>query len=352
MIPIRLQLRNFMSYGEDVPALSFERFHVACLSGDNGHGKSALLDAITWCLWGRARARSDDELVHIGRADMEVEFEFEMGDNRYRVLRKRSLRHGPKRTQGVPTVEFQIYDQGSFQPITGNSIADTQRGITEVLHMDYETFVNSAFILQGRADEFTVKPPAERKRVLADILGLSQYDRWEDRARELARERETQRRELMSAIQEIDSELQRRPEYEAEHAQALQLITAVEAEVRRLDAEVSRLRGQKKELALKELQSSELEARVRQSERELAEIQAQQAEHERKLAELSEMVARRQSIQAGYAHLLELRALDGELNARSARFAEHAERRVRLEAKLSEARQAIAAEIRAVEDRV
>ena len=92
MIPLKLQLRNFMSYRDNVPPLLFDGFKVACLSGENGHGKSALLDAITWALWGRARAKSEDELIHFGRTEMEVEFEFVLGESQYRVLRKRALK--------------------------------------------------------------------------------------------------------------------------------------------------------------------------------------------------------------------------------------------------------------------
>ena len=50
MIPLSLRLHNFMSYGEDTPPLDFSHFTTACLTGDNGHGKSTLLDAITWAL--------------------------------------------------------------------------------------------------------------------------------------------------------------------------------------------------------------------------------------------------------------------------------------------------------------
>ena len=88
MIPLKLSLRNFMCYRDNVPPLLFEGIHIACPSGDNGQGKSALLDAITWALWGKARAE-DDELIHFGRDEMEVEFEFRVGQGHYRVLRKR-----------------------------------------------------------------------------------------------------------------------------------------------------------------------------------------------------------------------------------------------------------------------
>ena len=70
MIPIMLKMRNFMCYRDNVPPLSFGGIHtklLACISGDNGNGKSALIDAMTWALWGRTRAKSDDDLIHQGQ---------------------------------------------------------------------------------------------------------------------------------------------------------------------------------------------------------------------------------------------------------------------------------------------
>ena len=89
MIPLQLRVRNFMCYRDNVPPLVFEGIHLACLAGANGHGKSALLDAMTWALWGKARAKRDDELIHQGETEMEVEFTFDLGGTVYRVLRKR-----------------------------------------------------------------------------------------------------------------------------------------------------------------------------------------------------------------------------------------------------------------------
>ena len=69
MLPLRLELRNFMAWRE-LNALRLEGVHVACLSGPNGAGKSALLDAISWALWGRARGRRAEELVREGSQEM------------------------------------------------------------------------------------------------------------------------------------------------------------------------------------------------------------------------------------------------------------------------------------------
>ncbi|MBM2825699.1 MAG: exonuclease SbcC [Dehalococcoidales bacterium] len=155
MIPIKLALRNFMPYRDNVPPLSFTGIHIASICGDNGNGKSALIDAMTWALWGKTRAKSDNDLVHSGENETEVEFDFAVGQQTYRVIRKHTK---PKRRQasGHTILEFQIATGNGFRSITGNSIPQTQQEIIKVLLMNYDTFVNSAYLRQGHADEFTI----------------------------------------------------------------------------------------------------------------------------------------------------------------------------------------------------
>src|SRR3970282_308791 len=90
MIPIRLELTNFLAYKNPAP-LDFTGIHVAVLTGENGAGKSSLLDAITWALWGRSRAKTENELVHQGQSEMRVAFTFALGANTYRVIRARRV---------------------------------------------------------------------------------------------------------------------------------------------------------------------------------------------------------------------------------------------------------------------
>ncbi len=118
--------------------------------------------------------------------------------------------------QGRTLLELQIANEDGFRTITGNTITQTQQTIIDILHMDYQTFVNSALLLQGRADAFTVKRPLERKQVLADILGLSFYDELAERAKNRAKEQEMAREQLESTIQEITNELEQRPAWQAE----------------------------------------------------------------------------------------------------------------------------------------
>ena len=189
MIPVSLKLHNFLSYGTQTEALDFEQFHVACLSGGNGQGKSALLDAITWALWGEARKASDarkpdEDLLRIGTREMNVELIFDLDDARYRVVR--SFYRTASGKTSKPGLEFQIREDGeTFRPLTAGSVAATQSVIDETVGIDYDTFINSAFLLQGRSDEFTKKKSGERKEILGRILGLDRYEKYAGVARAL-----------------------------------------------------------------------------------------------------------------------------------------------------------------------
>src|SRR4030067_1447889 len=88
MIPLRLELHTFLAYKDPDP-LNLEGVHIACISGENGAGKSSLLDAITWALWGKARSSSPDDLIHQGEREMRVSFTFELAGQRYRGIRQR-----------------------------------------------------------------------------------------------------------------------------------------------------------------------------------------------------------------------------------------------------------------------
>ena len=348
MIPVKLSLRNFMCYTENVSPLDFSGIHLACLSGDNGHGKSALLDAITWALWGRSRAKTDDELIHLGADEMEVEFDFLLSDTYYRVIRKRQKR----KNMSVPSLELFVRDGESFRAITGNSINDTEHKIIDTLRMDYETFTNSAFLVQGHADEFTVKPPAERKQILADILGLSLYDQLEVMAREQAKIHEQQRKALEGEIKTIDAELANEVRYQDElaaaHAESARLAAALhEAE----DA-LRGLREKKNVLDLKAGQLRDLEARIARAQRDIADAESQAAAHRQRITEYETIMSQRSAIEQGYAALQQARAENDTLNRTLSRMSQLQTEERQIERLIDIERARLLGEQRALQDRI
>ncbi len=271
MIPISLKLSNFTSYGENVPELKFTKFKLAAISGSNGAGKSSLLDAITWCLWGWSRAGdSSDELIHLGAKEMYVEFSFELDGHEFIVKRQRSLIRG-----GSSNLEFWSGSTGSPQAnnLTEGTIKTTQQKIIDALHLSFETFTNSSFLRQGHADEFTTKGPTDRKRVLADILGLSHYDQLEERAREKVKETANSLKLLEYQLLEIEAELSQKEEREKTLHEQTEKVKGIEGSIKLLEEDLKNLQKQKETVQNLEDQQKELEQIIAQGKERANRIQ-------------------------------------------------------------------------------
>ena len=302
MIPLKLRLNNFMCYRDVPEPLVLEGIHVACICGDNGHGKSALLDAMTWALWGKARGRGVDDLIHIGESDMEVELEFSNGEDVYRVIRKRKRARG--RGSGASVLELQIAGPGGggqFRPITGNTIAETQGHISQLLRLEYETFVNSAFLRQGRADEFTLRTPKERKEVLADILNLSYYDTLEELSRQKARKRERESAQLEHSLAEIEKESEKRPELEADVSRLLEEEGGLETEESRQREAVQELTARKIRIESSVSELDSLRTRLRGLEEDLSRTSGDVDRHKSRLCDYGRLLQDADALEERYA---------------------------------------------------
>ena len=199
MIPKRLTLTGFLSY-RDAVEVDFSSIEVACISGANGAGKSSLLDAITFALFGQARKR-DDSLINSQSESAEVVYAFEYEGNNYRVQRA-------KPRDKTTLLEFHIQNaEGDWKALTERTLRDTDALIQKTLRLDYETFVNASFFLQGKADQFTQQRPADRKRILSSILGLEIWESYRLAARAQRNSVEEEINALDGRLQEIFSEL-------------------------------------------------------------------------------------------------------------------------------------------------
>ncbi len=228
MILDRMQISGFLSYNEKV-VVDFSEFDLACISGANGAGKSSLLEAITWVLFGEAR-RKDDAVINQYATTAEVILDFQYENQFYQVQRS-------KTRDKSTLLEFRIRDsEGNWIPLTEPSLRATEDRIRNTLFLDYDTFINASFFLQGKADQFAQQRPGDRKRILSGILGL---DIWETYREETARRRRSKETELdvvNSLLDEIEAELSeennrkaRLAELEKELAQKQQLCDARKA---------------------------------------------------------------------------------------------------------------------------
>lgn len=211
MIPLKLQLKNFLSYGPDIQTIDFGPYPLICLSGKNGHGKSAMLDAITWALWGQARkisgsAKADQGLLRLGQTQMMVILDFAFNNTIYRVKREFAVTYG----KPLAGLDFGIVNENDeFVPLTDKTISLTQHVIENTLNLSYESFSNSAFLRQGQSNEFSKKSPKERKDILATILGLNQYENVKKLALEKIRQLQMDKTTRIALQEKLELELQK-----------------------------------------------------------------------------------------------------------------------------------------------
>ncbi len=326
-----------------MPPLSFEGIHVACLCGDNGNGKSAIFDAITWALWGKSRTRNDDDLIHSGQSEMEIELEFISGEQQYRVLRKHAKKPSKARA-GQTILELQIAGNGTFRPISGNSLLETQQKIINILNLDYEMFKNSAFLRQGHADEFSIKRPGERKEILANILGLSHYDELESRAKEQSSKRRTEADRLEIAITDFELQLANRVKYEDEIRKIQSEITQLEEQSKFKETAISSLRSQKATLEIKKEQLSNTEAHLNETKKELERRKTKTKEYQDRITEYELVLAERKAIEKGYSEFKDVKTLNDEFNQKLSQLFALRERISNLDQVIKNAAQALTIE--------
>jgi len=255
-----------MSYGEGVPPLELSGVRLACLSGDNGNGKTALLDAMTWALFGETRASTEDDVIRLGADDCAVLLDFLVDGSRYRIKRQRGKRGGA-------VWELQIWQEdGTLRSLSGTNARETKARIEHLLRMDYRTFLASGYLAQGRADEFARATVTERKKVLADILDLSRYERLEEMAKERRKEAEDRELDADRTINSIDAELENEDRYHLTLEEAQRRLDGISVEIATLQLEYERYLAQIERMEGDEQNAVHLEDRVREALEEMDQV--------------------------------------------------------------------------------
>ncbi|MBA3871671.1 MAG: SMC family ATPase, partial [Anaerolineae bacterium] len=332
MIPLRLELKNFLAYRSPDP-LRFDGIHLACLIGSNGAGKSSLLDAITWALWGTARAKRDDELVHMGQTDMMVQLDFDQEGTTYRVVRKRS-----RKGRGTGALDLFSVIDGHPNTLSEPSIRETQEKINRLLRLDYETFTSSAFLQQGKADAFTTKAPAQRKQILSDILGLSQWEKYEEAAKERLKTLANELAVIEQRIKDIEEELAKEPRLKQILGEAEAAQQEAEAALKIAEEKLAEVADSPAQMKAAQERKAEVERHRREREKDMQAISSDIVRQEARIKDYQAVIERRDEIEAGYAALQSARDADTALGDKLIQLSDFDAARRDLETRLRDAR--------------
>jgi DNA repair protein SbcC/Rad50 len=167
--PLRLELEGFTSFKERL-VLDFEGLDLFAITGPTGAGKSSLIDALVFALYGQVPrvGREYKQLVSHGAERLSVGLDFEVGGKRYRVART-------ARVSGNPQTVLERQTDDGFEPLAGR-VKEIEEAIEKIVGLDYDAFTRSVVLPQGQFDAFLKGEPKERRKILVALLNLGVYE--------------------------------------------------------------------------------------------------------------------------------------------------------------------------------
>jgi exonuclease SbcC len=257
MRPIRLELENFTIF-RGRHSIDFSGLRFFIIQGRTGAGKTSLIDAMCYALFGKVPRHGDrrelhEHLISKGTDHMRVFLEFSVRDKRYAI--ERAVRKG----RG----EVRFWEGNKPKNVKANELPEL---VKRVLGVDYDTFTKVILLPQGQFDRF-LKPerPQQRREILNKLLGM---DALIEKMAELIRET---KRQIENRLESITASLH-------------ELSFATKEELERVGKEITLL---EKDLNLLEEEKKKLQERLNvASHRDR--LQGELAECQRQLAELLE----------------------------------------------------------------
>jgi exonuclease SbcC len=157
-------MENFKSHGNTV--IEFDT-GISLIIGENGAGKSSVLEAVSFALFKSHSGRNMDILVKNDAKGMMVELDFVSNGREYRV----------KRVRGKSGSEPRLSLKQDDRVIP---IATKDRQVTEevqnILEMDSDLFLNAVYVKQGEISDLIEKSPAEKKKMIGKLLGIENLE--------------------------------------------------------------------------------------------------------------------------------------------------------------------------------
>ncbi len=265
MRPLTLELEGFTAFRERT-VLDLSQLDLFAITGPTGAGKSSLIDAIAYALYGRVPrvANEVSACISQGLDRMQVTLEFLAGNDRYRVYRE-------TRRKGSGNIRLERCVEGTWEPLADRA-RDANDAVERIVGLSFDAFTRSVLLPQGQFQEFLAGSPDKRRDVLRSLLRLEVYERVRARAAGLAAEarslvdqREAELREhFAEATQE--NLTQRRQDLKTVGAEAARLASELGALVKALDL-AARLAAARNDLDARRREEAETRASLDSAQR-------------------------------------------------------------------------------------
>ena len=179
MIFTELTLKNFFRYGNNEQTFQLNRNGIWNITGLNGYGKSTIIEAIVWCLFGKTRQEKVGDVVNRKtKKDCKVSVSFTDEKNTYKVIRYR------QHTLHKNNVLIFINDEDK----TPHTASEANQMIQEILGFNYITFVNSSIFSSTLYKKFLDADNKDRLIVMENLLDLKQITAFYAKTKDLIKE--------------------------------------------------------------------------------------------------------------------------------------------------------------------
>lgn len=180
MRSLELQLEGFTSF-RSRQTLNFSNLDLFAITGATGAGKTSLLDAITFALYGHVARFGKDatarELVSQGKENLKVSFRFSVRGVEYRVTR--TWRKRPKTDENK--VKLEALENDTWETLETKEKSLSKR-VEQILGMDFETFTRVILLPQGKFDEFIKGKRDKRREILRELAGFEIFEKMRKQA--------------------------------------------------------------------------------------------------------------------------------------------------------------------------
>lgn len=158
----KLRWKNFLSTGNFFTELDLNKHNTTLIVGENGAGKSTILDALSFALFGKAfRNVNKPQLINsITQKGLVVEVEFDIGSNKYKIAR------------GLKPALFEVYMNGALLNQSAE-MRDYQEILEKsILKINHKSFCQVVVLGSATFQPFMQLPAGRRREIIEDLLDL------------------------------------------------------------------------------------------------------------------------------------------------------------------------------------
>jgi DNA repair exonuclease SbcCD ATPase subunit len=161
----KIRWKNFLSTGNVFSEVDLRSAKTNLIVGNNGAGKSTILDALTFSLFGKPFRKINKPLLvnSINEKDCLAEIEFTIGKSEYKVIR------------GIKPNKFEIYCNGQLWNQEASAVDQQKNFEANVLKMNYKSFTQIVVLGSSTFVPFMRLPLAQRREIIEDILDIQVF---------------------------------------------------------------------------------------------------------------------------------------------------------------------------------